>query len=61
MAKKSLIAKQQKHKRFAVRNYTRCLRCGRVHAVNRKFGVCRLCFRELAYAGAIPGIKKASW
>ena len=61
MAKKSLIAKQKKHQKFAVREYTRCVRCGRPHAVNRKFGVCRLCFRDLAYAGVIPGIKKASW
>ncbi|MCV3728401.1 MULTISPECIES: type Z 30S ribosomal protein S14 [Ureaplasma] len=61
MAKKSLIAKQLKHQKFEVRNYTRCLRCGRVHAVMRKFKVCRLCFRSLAYSGSIPGVKKASW
>lgn len=61
MAKKSLIEKQRKYKKFAVRNYTRCERCGRTHAVMRKFGICRLCFRDLAYKGAIPGIRKASW
>jgi len=61
MAKKSLIEKQKKHQKYAVRQYTRCERCGRVHAVNRKFGICRLCFRDLAYKGAIPGVKKASW
>ncbi len=61
MAKKSLIEKQKKGSKFQVRNYTRCVRCGRTHAVMRKFGICRLCFRDLAYKGAIPGIKKASW
>ncbi len=61
MAKKALIEKQKKHQKFEVRNYTRCERCGRPHAVIRKFGICRLCFRDLAYKGAIPGVKKASW
>ncbi|MGL4951768.1 MAG: type Z 30S ribosomal protein S14 [Mycoplasma sp.] len=61
MAKKSLIEKQKKHKKFKVREYTRCERCGRPHAVYQKFGICRLCFRDLAYKGAIPGVKKASW
>lgn len=60
MAKKSLIAKQKKHPKFAVRAYTRCEKCGRPRAVYRKFGLCRLCFRDLAYKGAIPGVKKAS-
>ncbi len=60
MAKKALIEKQKKHQKFEVRNYTRCERCGRPHAVIRKFGICRLCFRDLAYKGAIPGVKKAS-
>ena len=44
-----------------VRAYNRCQRCGRRHAYLRKFGVCRLCFRELAVAGLIPGVTKASW
>ena len=44
-----------------VREYTRCKRCGRPHAVMSKFGICRICFRELAYKGQIPGIKKSSW
>lgn len=61
MAKKSLIEKQKKHQKFGVREYTRCVRCGRPRAVIRKFGICRLCFRDLAYKGAIPGVKKASW
>ena len=61
MAKKSLIVKQKKHPKFKVRAYTRCERCGRPRAVIRKFGICRLCFRDLAYKGAIPGVRKASW
>ena len=50
MAKTSMVAKQQKQK-FAVREYTRCERCGRPHSVYRKFKLCRICFRELAYKG----------
>lgn len=61
MAKKSLREKQKKHQKFSVREYTRCVKCGRPRAVIRKFGICRLCFRDLAYKGAIPGVKKASW
>jgi small subunit ribosomal protein S14 len=61
MAKKSMIIKQQREARYPVREYTRCERCGRPHAVIRKFKLCRICFRELAYKGQIPGIKKASW
>lgn len=61
MAKRSMVVKQQRQQKFKVREYSRCNRCGRPHAVIRKFGVCRICFRELAYAGKIPGIRKASW
>ncbi len=61
MAKKSMIAKQQRQPKFSTRAYTRCNRCGRPHAVLRKYGICRICFRELAYKGQIPGVKKASW
>jgi small subunit ribosomal protein S14 len=61
MAKKSLILKQQAGAKFSTRNYTRCRICGRPHAVLRKYGICRICFRELAYRGQIPGMKKASW
>ena len=60
MAKKSMIAKQQAKKKFTVREYTRCKRCGRPHGVIRRFGLCRICLRELAYKGEIPGMKKAS-
>lgn len=61
MAKKSMIAKQQKHQKFNVRNYNRCNICGRPHAYMRKYGICRVCFRNMASAGEIPGVKKASW
>lgn len=61
MAKTSLINKARRKQKFSVRRYTRCERCGRPHAVMRKFKLCRICFRELAYKGQIPGVKKASW
>ena len=61
MAKKSMIAKQKRTPKFSTRAYSRCSICGRPHAVLRKFGICRICFRDLAYKGQIPGIKKASW
>ena len=47
--------------KFSTRAYTRCRICGRPHSVLRKYGICRVCFRELAYKGQIPGVKKASW
>ncbi len=61
MAKKSLIVKSQKTPKFAARAYTRCERCGRPRAYIRKFHLCRICFRELANNGMIPGVTKASW
>lgn len=61
MAKKSLIAKQKREPKFSVRKYNRCLRCGRPRGFLRKFGLCRICFRELALEGKIPGVTKASW
>ncbi|MFQ5751403.1 MAG: type Z 30S ribosomal protein S14 [bacterium] len=61
MARKSLIAKQKKEMRFRVRKYNRCHRCARPRAYLRKFGLCRICFRELALEGKIPGVTKASW
>ncbi|MBA2361610.1 MAG: type Z 30S ribosomal protein S14 [Actinobacteria bacterium] len=61
MAKKSLVNKQQRPQRYRVREYTRCRRCGRPRAVYRKFGVCRICLRDLAHAGQIPGMTKSSW
>ena len=61
MAKKALIEKQESTQKFSTREYTRCKICGRPHAVLKKYGVCRVCFRELANKGEIPGVKKASW
>ena len=53
--------KQQKPQKYSTREYTRCKICGRPHGYLRKFGICRICFRELAYKGQIPGVKKSSW
>jgi small subunit ribosomal protein S14 len=61
MAKKSMIAKANKVPKFTVRAYTRCNRCGRVRAYIREFGICRICFRQLASNGQITGVRKASW
>lgn len=61
MAKKSMIVKQQRKPKFSSRAYSRCEICGRPHATLKKFGICRICFRELAYKGQIPGVRKASW
>ena len=61
MAKKSMIAKQKKTAKYKVREYSRCERCGRPHSVLKKYGICRICFRELAHKGQIPGVKKSSW
>jgi len=61
MAKKSMILKQQRKPKFSTRSYSRCKLCGRPHGTLRKFGICRICFRELAYKGQIPGVRKASW
>ena len=61
MAKKCLVEKQQREPKFKVRGYNRCRICGRSRAYYRKFQICRICFRELAHKGEIPGVKKASW
>lgn len=61
MARKALIEKQKKTQKFETREYTRCSICGRPHSVLKKYGICRLCFREKANKGEIPGVKKASW
>lgn len=61
MAKKSLRVKNERDPKFSTRKYTRCARCGRPHGVIKKFGLCRICFRELANQGQIPGVKKSSW
>ncbi|MHB8171518.1 MAG: type Z 30S ribosomal protein S14 [Thermincolia bacterium] len=61
MAKTSMVVKQSRKQKFSVRAHNRCNLCGRPHAYMRKFGICRICFRELAYKGEIPGVTKSSW
>jgi len=61
MAKKSKIASNARGAKFKVQDYTRCQRCGRPRAVYRRFKLCRICFREMAHAGELPGVTKASW
>lgn len=61
MAKRALIVKSKRKPKFKVRKHNRCLRCGRPRGYMRKFGLCRICFRELALKGEIPGVTKASW
>jgi len=61
VARKALIEKNRKKPKFKARAYTRCKRCGRPRAFIRDFGLCRLCFREMALRGEIPGVVKASW
>lgn len=76
MARKSMISKSAKRRRACahrselgldqkpkqgVRNYNRCGKCGRPRGFMRKFGICRVCFRELARKGALMGVKKSSW
>ena len=61
MAKTSIKVRQKRTPKFAVRAYSRCERCGRPHSVIAKFKLCRICLRDLAHRGEIPGMKKASW
>ena len=61
MAKKSKIVRQSRRPKYRTRAYSRCRRCGRPRAVYRKFGLCRICLRELAHQGFIPGMTKSSW
>ncbi len=61
MARKALINKALKKPKFSSRTIRRCRICGRTRAFLRRFGLCRICFRELAWKGEIPGVKKASW
>lgn len=61
MAKTSSIAKSQRPPKFSTRGVNRCRVCGRSRAYMRKFGVCRICFRELASLGRLPGVTKSSW
>ncbi len=61
MAKLSDIVKFQRKQKYDVRQRNRCGKCGRSRAYMRKFGLCRICFRELAHKGELPGVMKASW
>lgn len=61
MAKKALIEKQKRKPKFKVRAYNRCMLCGRPRGYIRRFGLCRICFREMASRGEVPGVTKASW
>ena len=61
MAKESQIAKAKKKPKFKTRAKNRCFKCGRGRGFMRKFNLCRICFREMANKGEIPGIRKSSW
>jgi small subunit ribosomal protein S14 len=61
MARKALIERNNAKQKFEVRHRNRCNRCGRPRAFLRKFGLCRICFRQMALNGDIPGVRKASW
>ena len=61
MAKTSQIVRNHRPAKFSSREYTRRERCGRPHSVYRKFKLCRICLKDLAHKGQIPGVKKASW
>lgn len=61
MAKKSQVAKAKRPAKFKSRAYNRCRRCGRARAYYRRFALCRICFRNLALEGKIPGVMKSSW
>jgi len=61
MARTALIEKAKRKPKFSTRIIRRCWRCGRNHGYIRDFGICRICFRELADNGELPGIKKSSW
>ena len=61
MAKKALVLKAEKPPKFSSRLVRRCKICGRPRAYLRYFGLCRICFRELALEGKLPGVQKSSW
>jgi len=61
MAKKSKIVKALRPAKYRVQQHNRCSLCGRPRAYMRKFGLCRICFRRLALAGQLPGVRKSSW
>jgi len=61
LAKTALMNKAKRKPKFKVRAYNRCPICGRPRAYIRKFGICRICFRNMALNGEIPGVIKSSW
>ena len=61
MAKTCKIEKWKRAPKFAVQFHNRCRRCGRPRSYIRKFALCRICFRELALLGQLPGVTKSSW
>ena len=61
MAKKAMIERSKRKQKYEVRARNRCQRCGRPRAFIRKFGICRVCFREMSLRGEIPGVRKSSW
>jgi len=61
VAKKAMKVKAARPQKFEVREYNRCRICGRPHSYMRKFGICRICFREMAHQGELPGVTKSSW
>ncbi|MBI4519598.1 MAG: type Z 30S ribosomal protein S14 [Gemmatimonadetes bacterium] len=61
MARKAMVEKSKRTPKYAVRKKNRCSRCGRARAYLRRFGICRICFRDMALRGEVPGVRKASW
>jgi small subunit ribosomal protein S14 len=61
MARKAMIEKSKKNPKYSTRKVRRCWRCGRINGYMRDFELCRICFRELAENGDLPGVKRASW
>jgi small subunit ribosomal protein S14 len=61
LARTCLVVKQKRKAKFSSRAYSRCQFCGRARAIYKKFGICRICFRNMALRGEIPGVRKASW
>ncbi|MCK5651347.1 MAG: type Z 30S ribosomal protein S14 [Gemmatimonadetes bacterium] len=61
MARKALVERNKREPKFGVRRRNRCSRCGRPRGFLRKFGICRICFREMSLRGEIPGVRKSSW
>ena len=61
MAKKSLVVKSKRKPKYQTRVIRRCFKCGRIKSYIRRYGICRICFRELASRGEIPGVVKSSW